>query len=110
MLSLYAQYVLEREGKYTVETDEYFATYKINNTDCYIQDVFVTKIARGRGVSSMLVSNIENTAKEQFNCTRVIGTIDLNDKNASVNMQVWLKYGFKLHSTNGNVIYLSKDI
>lgn len=110
MSSLYAQYVLEREDKFTIETEECFAIYKVNGKDCYIQDVFVTKEARGKNLGKMLVDTIEQMAKEHHDCNRLLGSVDIQDKNATANMSIWLKQGWQLLTISGSLVYLKKDI
>lgn len=110
MSSLYAMYIKERENKEIIESDKGFVTYKFfDNGECYIQDIYVIPSERKTGLSTKMTDEVAQIAKEK-GCNALLGSICIDDKAASKNMQIWLNYGFKIHKNMGPMIYLRKDI
>lgn len=109
-MSLYADYIKEREGKHILETDKGFATYFLyDNGECYIQDIYIAPDFRKTGLSTKMVDEIVEIAKEN-KCHTLLGSICIDDKNATVNMKIWLNYGFCINKIVGPLIFLKKDI
>lgn len=109
MPSLYAQYVLEREGFQTVETSKGFATYKIEGQECYIRDIYVTPDARKDNIASLMADKITLIAKDK-GCRYLAGTVAPNAKGATDSISVLIAYGFKLLKSDTNLIYFFKEI
>ena len=105
-MSLYAQYIKERENKDIVETDEGFATYQIYGDECYIADIYVIPGARKTGLASQLANQIKGLAKSS-GCKILTGSVCLDANNAVASMNVLYAYGMKVHSIKGNMIYFS---
>lgn len=110
MKSLYAQYIFERENKEIVESDKGFATYKIfDNGECYLQDLYVVPEYRKSGLATEMTDEIVLRAKEKA-CTLLIGSVCVDDINATRNMKVFLSYGMQIYKSMGTMIFLKKDI
>ncbi len=110
MKSLYAQYIAEREDKDIIETDKGFATYRIfNNGECYLQDIFVIPSERKTGLCFKMADKIVEIAKEQA-CHTLVGSVCVDDKNATRNMKVLLAYDMEISKTIGNMIFFKKNI
>jgi GNAT superfamily N-acetyltransferase len=110
MISKYASYIYEREGKSMLETEHGFATYWFPNNDvCYLEDLFVLPDHRKSNVATDLANQICEIAKSK-GCKRLLGSINLNTKNPTRNMKVFLAYGMQLTSCDNNMIYLTKDL
>lgn len=108
-MTLYAQYILEREGKEIIETDKGFATYSFNNGECYLQDIYVVPEFRKMGIMRQITEQVINKAKEK-GCTYILGSVAVNAKNSSHSLRTLLNYDYKLYVVNSSMIFLKKDI
>lgn len=109
-MSLYAQYLAEREEKEIIESDKGFATFKtFENGECYLQDIFVVPKQRQSGLATEMANKVVEIAKER-GCNKLIGSVCVDDKNATRNMTVFLAYGMQIYKNVGTMIFLSKDI
>ena len=103
-------YIQEREGKEIVESEKGFATYIIYpNGECYIQDIFVAPEFRSSKISLEMEEQIKNIAKEN-GCTKLIGSVCLDAKNATRNLKILLNDNWHLNNIIGNMIFVKKDI
>ncbi len=109
-MSLYKDYIKEREDKDIVESDDGFATFKIfPNGECYLQDLYVVPSKRQSGLATELANKIVDIARER-NCKTLVGSVCTDDQNATRNMKVFLAYGMRINKVMGNMIFLNKDI
>lgn len=111
MLSLYGQYIKEREDFDIIETISGFITYKIEGKTCYLRDVYVIPSLRGKCVASQLTDLVAVQAKEN-NCTHIYGSVDPKAKGSTDSLRVLLGYGFKLKEVpfTGGLIIFEKEI
>lgn len=108
-MSLYAQYIKERENKDIVETDKGFATYQIYGDECYIADIYIVPEMRKSGLASKLANEIKDLAKKS-GCKILTGSVCLDANEAAASMNVLYAYGMKVHLIKGNMIYFSMEI
>lgn len=108
-MSLYSQYLKEREGVETLEDANGFASYKYLEDCVYVTDVYVVPEMRKKGIASDYVDRVSEIAKDK-GYSKVVVSVDLRANGASESMMVQLRYGFKLDSCNENMIYLIKEI
>ncbi len=109
-MSLYKDYIQEREGKEIIESEKGFATFTIfPNKECYLQDIYVTPEFRKSGYATEMTNEIVTIAREK-GCDTLIGSVCTEDKNATRNMKVFLAYGMEIYKTVGIMIYLKKNI
>lgn len=108
-LSLYGQYIQEREGKSIVENECGFATYKIFGDECYIVDIFIKKEHRRSSQASSLADHISAMAKEA-GCKYLTGTCVPSTSGATESMKAMFGYGFKLHACVEDKIILIKEL
>lgn len=108
-MSLYADYILEREGRNMLESEHGFLTYIISGPDCYVVDFFVEQKFRRSGKGKLLADHIERIAKES-GCTRLLGSIVPTAKGSTESLKVLLSYGYKLLSSRDNFMMLYKDV
>lgn len=111
-MSLYAEYIKEREGKSVLETDNGFATYAFcgsNKEECYIIDIYVKPEKRKDGEATKLANTIAEIAK-QFGCKYLSGSVDPQANGATESLKVLLSYGFSLVGIGNNLIWFRKDI
>lgn len=108
-MSLYSEYIQEREDKLIVENDKGFATYIFTNGGVYIQDLYVRPQYRKEHVATQLANEIVKIAKES-GYTRLYGSVAPSTKNSTDSIKVLLSYGFKLDSAGPNAIFMVKEI
>lgn len=107
--SHYAQYVKEREGCEFLETSDGFIKFNLRDAECFIQDLFVPKGKRRKGVARDLIKKVINYGKAQ-NCNIATATIDPRAHGATEALKTGLNCGFRLHSVSGSLIILAKEI
>lgn len=109
-MSLYKDYIKEREDKEIIESDEGFATYKIfNNGECYLQDIYVIPEQRKSGLATQMADQVVEIAKEN-GCHTLVGSVCVDANHSTRNLKVFLSYGMQIHKVVGNMIFLSKYI
>lgn len=109
MLSNYGQYIKERENLDILENENGFFTYKINGNECYIKDIFILKDARRSGVATSMAEEISKIAKEN-GCTFLTGTCVPSTNGATESLKAMFSYGFKVHSSQNDLIVLIKEL
>lgn len=108
-LSLYAEYIKERQGSDILETKYGFATFNLLGQECYVQDVYVVPEYRKSGVCKALIENIEviaNTNKCQYLTTSVSPVA----KNSTDSIKICLRLGFQLFRSDSSLIYFMKRL
>lgn len=108
-MSLYGDYIAEREGKAIIEREYGFATYYINGPECYIADVFIAKDHRGKGLSVKLGIEIEDIAREK-GCKFISFSIHPGSMGAEHSVLILLKEGFRFVGNRGDLTFLSRPI
>lgn len=108
-LSLYGDYIKEREGKEIIESDDGFATYTFMGEFCYIVDIYVVPGKRKTKVASTMADQIAKLAKEK-GFKFLLGSVDPSTNGATESMKALLSYGFRVHSMDQRLIYLTKEI
>lgn len=109
-MSLYAEYILEREGKLIVEHEDGFATYLIKGDDCYIVDIYVRPAARKSGLASKMADEIADRARA-LECKFLLGTVNPQTEGATASLKVLLAYGFELAGIgNDGLIWFSQKL
>jgi GNAT superfamily N-acetyltransferase len=107
--SLYAQYLEELEGGVVIEHDYGFATCKIYDNDFYLEDIYVVPEKRDTKLGSELYYQSAALAKE-LGYKRVLGSIVPSRSNSTRMMHVMLGMGFKIHSSQNDIVFLYKEI
>lgn len=110
MISLYAQYIKEREGFETLEVEHGFATYKQIEPDMvYLRDIFVEDNFRQNGIASDLSKQVALIAKD-LGCKKLTGSVCIDAIGVTISMKALLGDGFQYSHASGNMIYFVKDI
>ena len=111
MASLYADYLLEREGKELVETDSYFFIYKHfpKLSQLYIADFYVVPEARNQKIGSKAMAEVVAIAQE-LKCSHIACTTDTNTNNWEKAASGLIGYGFQVTKEEDGLIYFYKDI
>lgn len=108
-MSLFGDYIKERENKEIVEDSTGFATYSYLPQGVYIQDIYVAPDYRHAGTAAKFADQIAVIAKEKGH-TKMYGSVMPSAKGATSSLKVLLAYGFQLDSAGPNAIIMVKDI
>lgn len=108
-MSLYADYIKERENKECIDNEYGFITYKISGADSYIVDFYVRPEYRRTGKGTEL-ANLAAEAAKASRCTRLLGSVIPDTNNSTESMKALMWYGFKLLWARENFIMLFKEI
>lgn len=108
-MSLYADYILEREGKLMVEDANGFASFAIANEECYIENIYVVPGKRLSGLASKYADQIVEIAKDK-GCKYLTGSVKPSANGSTESMKALLGYGFKLLSASHDAIFFIKEI
>jgi len=110
-MSLYAQYIYEREGKSIIETEYGFATfaYMHDIKAVYIEDIYVVGDKRKSGHGAAMADEIAKQAKLKGYNT-LIGSVAPKANGSTSSLKALIAYGFQLHSCDGNLIWFKKEI
>ena len=110
-MSLYGQYVKERENINVIETEGGFVSYFISKNFIFIKDLYVIPELRMTGIASGLADEVAEIGLDA-GCTKMSCTVAIDTNNATESLKASLSYGFKLDSLDSanNLIYLSKEI
>lgn len=108
-MSLFGQYISEREGKEIVEDNQGFATYFYVNDGVYIENIYVSPDFRQAGVASKYADQIAELAKAK-GYKKMYGSVAPSKKGSTASLKVLFAYGFELESAAQNAIIVVKEI
>lgn len=109
-MSLWAEYALERLGHQAIELEHGFVTYEVNGRDCFIVDFFVSKEARGTGMTTVLLDRLFEAARNQ-DCAIVSAHVWPGVRGAEHALAIALKKGFRLYPVPGSTaVGIVKDL
>jgi ribosomal protein S18 acetylase RimI-like enzyme len=108
-MSMWADYIKEREGKESREYLDGFITYKIFFPECYIIDIYVKPECRGTHVATEMADDITRLAKEQ-GCTILTGSVSEGANGYQSSIRVLEGYGMKEFRKIGEMHYFFKEI
>ena len=108
-MSLYGDYIKERENKSIVESDVGFATYSVAKDGIYIEDIYVRPEYRKGHIAADMADQIAVIAREK-GLHKLYGSVCPSANGSTASLKVLLAYGFKLNSSTNNFIMLEKEI
>ena len=108
-MSLYGQYIAERENKSIIETDKGFVTFYPMNGGLYLEDIYVIPEERHSREASKLADQVAEIALEK-GLTKLYGSVVPSANNSTASLRVLLGYGFKLDSCTNNFILFRKEL
>lgn len=108
-ISLFGQYLKEREGVDLIETEHGFIIYSINKQECYVRDVYIHPEFRKKRSAFELV-NLAVFEAKKAGCTILTGTVCPSANGSTESLDFVRAYQMKLHSSINNLIYFTKDI
>jgi ribosomal protein S18 acetylase RimI-like enzyme len=86
-----------------------FATYHINQDECYIEDIYIIPEKRRDHIGTKLADKIVLIAKEN-NCRILTGTVAPHSNGSDTSRKALLSYGFKLFEKSDDLEKYSKEI
>ena len=107
--SLYPDYVKEREGLETLESDYGFAMYKIIGNELYCKEIYILPEHRRAGHAFDMGNALCEIGKMK-GCQWFIGTVSPQANGAHESMLGLIKYGMKLLRSEFNLVYFIKRI
>lgn len=108
-MSLFGNYIKQRENKDIIESDKGFATYSIVKDGIYIEDIYIENDHRHQGEAARMADQIADIAREK-GLTKLFGSISPSANGSTDSLKVLLAYGFKLNSSTNNFIWLEKVV
>ena len=106
---MYAQYLEERENKFTYECKKGFITYVMDGDECFIETVYVIPAHRKTKAATNMANIVTESAKAS-GCKYLCCTIDPRANGATNAMKASLAYGFELLGVNAEgAIVLKKN-
>lgn len=108
-MSLYADYIKEREGYETAENEYGFITYKLMPPTCFIRDLYVHPSLRRGKIATDLGMLVEQAAKDA-GCKFLTCTVCMDLPYADRNAAGIQGYGFKFNKIVNNMMYFVKEI
>lgn len=109
MISLYGEYIKEREGLDILEDERGFFTYIIKGEECYIKDIFISKEFRRSGAATEFADQITSIAKAS-GCKFLSGTCVPSTNGSTESLKAMFSYGFKVHSSSNDLIVLIREL
>ncbi len=108
-MSLYAEYIMEIQGKRIIEDEISYATYYPVGDGMYIEDIYVKPEYRAKGIASKLADQIAAIAiKEGYH--KLYGSVRFSNKTANDAMKTLLAYGFCVNSSTPDGLAFVKGI
>lgn len=110
MESMYKDYI-ESQGfdRHVYETEHGFLTYNKRDDILQLEEIYIKPEYRRKGFASKFYKEAERIGRE-MDCKELKGSIIIGSSNAEGSMICLLKNDFKLHYTDGFIIYLRKEI
>lgn len=110
-MNMYKEYLKERlQCEFVEFPEEGFATYRLGDDFCYLQDLYVEPNKRRLGVARKIADIVTNIAKEH-GCKKMLTTVDLKyDQEDRANIYAILSYGFSLKNAKEHALYFVKDL
>lgn len=108
-MSLYADYIAEREGYHTIEDETFFVTFKKLGDALYVRDLYIAPEYRGNRMSTD-VGNLTIELAKEFGCKALLTSVDKGTVNWERNREMILQFGYKQISEDGDFIQFQKEL
>ena len=109
MITNYALYVKEREGKDILESKEGFATYYFDHDSVYVADVFVRPEFRKQNIAKNFVLEIMKLGKEK-GMKECVTFIDTSTKGYEISKSGLLANDFEVIGFNNNMVFFKRNL
>ena len=108
----FRDYLETREGFRIVTNPFGFIIYtlleKDNYTYLYIKDIYIEPDHRKRHIAGNCANALVDKYKKHI--AQVLGSVDINDPNCTINLQVLLNWGMRLSHRENDLLYFVKDV
>lgn len=109
-MKLYVDYVKERLGRESIVIeDKAFITYEMDETECYVVDIYVRPDLRKTGIMAEISEKIEKIARDN-GCKHMTGTVQVTANNSTNSLSYCLSLGYELWDVQGKVIIIKKEL
>lgn len=108
-MSLFGDYIKEKDGKCIYETNLGFITYEFLGEACYIEHIYVVPSARRDGIGSEMADHVSILAKSK-GCKFLTGTVRPSAIGSTDSTLALIEYGFKLMQSQNDAIYFAKEL
>lgn len=108
-MSLYSDYIKEREGSHVVEDDKGFATYKLLENEVYIVDVYVKPEFRQTKIASSYADKVTEIARS-LGYKKLTGSVVPSAPGGTRNVKSMIAYGYEIEYCTVNFIKFCKEI
>lgn len=99
-MSLYAEYIKEREGSDIIESSAGFVTYNLmeGNQICYIADIFIKPEYRQLNLATEMINIVIEKVKP-LGCIKLVGNVDPKANGSTLSRKFILGFGAKYFDT-----------
>ncbi len=108
-MSLYGQYICERQNKSILENESGFLVYYFEGVYCYIEEIFVVEADRNNGIAAKMADEVKQIAIDK-NCKWLVGSVKPSTNGSTSSLKVLLAYGFKLYRAHEDFIWFRIDL
>ncbi len=108
-MTLFAQYVENRNAGHVLEWAQGFIWYEIQGTECYAKEVYVAPEARNTGLVRDMEAELIGIAREA-GCTTVSGSVIPSNPTSTESLKFMLAMGYRLRSASANFISFVKEL
>lgn len=108
-MSLYGDYIKEKDNKCILENEFGFITYQFLGEACYIEHIYVVPEKRREKHGSLLADMVSDLAASE-GCKFLTGTVRPSANGSTKSMLALLSYGFKLMESEEDAIYFAKEL
>lgn len=111
LVSMFNSYAIEKGfGPRLLYVPEVgFATYHLNQGECYIEDIYVVPEKRRTREGTRIAEEIVLIAKSN-GINLLTGSVSLKANGKEASIKSLMYYGMSPVATNGDMIYFSKEI
>ena len=108
-MSLWADYIAEREGSLVIEEEWGFIEFSLSPPVCLIKSLYITPDQRRGKKGSELADRVTQLALDA-GCETLWAQVCVAAFNATDSLKAILGYGFTVQRTENGIIILTKDI
>jgi len=106
-MDMWAEYLIEREGKSCIWNEHGFAVYKIEGDNCYISEIYIKPESRRAKHAFFFGESVSNLAKG-MGCKTITGSVVPSLPGATESLAGQIAFGFKVESSHNDFIILRK--
>lgn len=110
-MELYAEYLKDVCDMKMVNTDTYFFTYKVNESNVYLQDVYIKKEFRNAGIIDDIFAQVYDIAeKEDLNIVKTSISKNILGDNKDRTKHILEKRGYVIYEEDDYMDYYYKEL